>query len=102
MISAQGQAALTALARDAVNLKGYIVQVEGFADSSGNAAMNQQLSMARADAVTAYLIQNCNIPVRHIVAPGAMGTARPAAPNETADGRAENRRAEVKILVNKA
>src|SRR5271169_2026521 len=101
VISQQDQAALMQLAHDAVNLTGYIVQVKGFADSSGNAAMNQKLSMARAEAVIAYLIQNCNVPVRHIVAPGAMGTADPTAPNETAQGRAENRRVEVKVLVNK-
>jgi OmpA-OmpF porin, OOP family len=63
--------------------------------------MNQQLSMDRAQSVIAYLIQNCNVPVRHVVAPGAMGTADPAAANETAQGRAENRRVEVKVLVNK-
>ena len=101
MISAEGQAALTALAKQTVNLKGYIVQVQGYADSSGNAAMNQQLSMERADAVIAYLIQNCKIPVRHIVAPGAMGTSDPTATNETTQGRSENRRVEVKVLVNK-
>jgi OmpA-OmpF porin, OOP family len=84
-----------------VNLTGYIISVKGFADSSGAAAMNQKLSMDRAEAVMAYLIQNCNIPVRHIVAPGAMGTADPAATNETESGRAENRRVEVKVLVNK-
>lgn len=101
VISAQAQAALTALAHDAVTLKGYIVQVKGFADSSGSAAMNQRLSMDRADAVIAYLIQNCNVPVRHIVAPGAMGEANPTASNETTQGRAENRRVEVTVLVNK-
>ena len=101
MISAEGQAALTALAKQTVNLKGYIVQVQGYADSSGNAAMNQQLSMERADAVIAYLIQNCKIPVRHIVAPAAMGESNPSATNETEQGRSENRRVEVKILVNK-
>jgi len=63
--------------------------------------MNQKLSMDRAQEVVAFLLQDCNIPVRHIVAPGAMGTADPAAPNETASGRAENRRVEVKVLVNK-
>jgi OOP family OmpA-OmpF porin len=101
VISEQGQAALKALAQGAANLKGYIIQVKGFADTSGNAAMNQQLSMERADAVIAYLIQNCNIPVRHVVAPGAMGTADPTATNETAQGRTENRRVEVTVLVNK-
>jgi OmpA-OmpF porin, OOP family len=101
VISASDKAALSALARNAVNLTGYIIQVKGFADSSGNAAMNQQLSMDRAQAVIAYLIQDCNVPVRHVIAPGAMGTADPAAANETAQGRAENRRVEVKVLVNK-
>jgi OmpA-OmpF porin, OOP family len=101
VISASDKTALSALAHDAVNLTGYIIQVKGYADSSGNAAMNQQLSMDRAQAVIAYLIQDCNVPVRHIIAPGAMGTADPTATNETAQGRAENRRVEVKVLVNK-
>ena len=100
-ISANDKAALSKLAHDAVNSTGYIISVKGFADSSGNAAMNQKLSMDRAQEVIAYLIQDCNVPVRHVVAPGAMGTADPAAPNETAQGRAENRRVEVKVLVNK-
>jgi len=100
-ISAADQEALNKLAHNAVNLKGYIIQVKGFADSSGNAAMNQQLSMDRAQNVIAYLIQNCNVPVRHIVAPGAMGEVAPVASNETKAGRAENRRVEVKVLLNK-
>jgi OmpA-OmpF porin, OOP family len=101
VISANDKAALSTLAHDAVNLTGYIIQVKGFADSSGNAAMNQKLSMDRAQEVIAYLVQDCNVPVRHVIAPGAMGTADPAATNETAQGRAENRRVEVKVLVNK-
>jgi len=100
-ISASDKATLKQLAQTAVGLTGYIIQVKGFADSSGNAAMNQTLSMDRAQEVIAYLIQDCKVPVRHIVAPGAMGTVDPAAPNETAQGRAENRRVEVKVLVNK-
>jgi OOP family OmpA-OmpF porin len=101
VISAADQEALNKLAHNAVNLTGYIIQVKGFADSSGNAAMNQKLSMERAQDVIAYLIQNCNVPVRRIVAPGAMGEAAPAATNETKTGRAENRRVEVKVLLNK-
>ncbi len=100
-ISGGDEDALKKLAHDAASLTGYIIQVEGFADSSGNAAMNQNLSMDRAQNVIAFLIQNCNVPVRHIVAPGAMGEAAPTASNETAAGRAENRRVEVKVLLNK-
>ncbi|MGC1449890.1 MAG: OmpA family protein [Candidatus Sulfotelmatobacter sp.] len=100
-ISASDQAALTELATAAMSLTGYIIQVKGYADSSGNAKMNQELSMERANAVIAYLLQNCKIPLRHIVAPGAMGISDPAAPNESADGRAENRRVDVKVIVNR-
>jgi OOP family OmpA-OmpF porin len=100
-ISPVDQEALKKLGHSAVNLTGYIIQVKGFADSSGNAAMNQKLSMERAQNVIAFLLQNCNVPVRHIIAPGAMGEAAPVASNETAQGRAENRRVEVKVLVNK-
>jgi len=101
VISAADQEALKKLAHNAVNLTGYIIQVKGFADSSGNAAMNQKLSMERAQNVIAFLLQNCNVPVRHIIAPGAMGDAAPVASNETTSGRAENRRVEIKVLVNK-
>ena len=100
-ISQKDKDVLSQLARDAMNLKGYIVQVQGFADSSGNAAMNQRLSMDRAQEVIAYLLQSCNVPLRQIVAPGAMGEADPAATNETAQGRTENRRVEVKVLLNR-
>jgi OOP family OmpA-OmpF porin len=100
-ISAQDQAELKKLAQNAVKLTGYIIEVKGFADSTGTAAMNQKLSEDRAQAVVAYLIQQCDVPVRHIVAPGAMGIYQPTASNETKVGRAENRRADVKVLVNK-
>jgi OOP family OmpA-OmpF porin len=100
-ISDSDKAALTALAQTAIGTKGYLLEVKGYADSSGNAAMNQELSMDRADAVVAFLLQNCCVPLRQIVAPGAMGVADPAAPNETAGGRAANRRVDVKVIVNK-
>ncbi|HEY6304555.1 MAG TPA: OmpA family protein [Terriglobales bacterium] len=100
-ISDSDKDALKLLAGTALGTKGYIVQVKGFADSSGNAAMNQQLSMDRAQAVVAFLLQTCNVPLRHIVAPGAMGIVDPAATNETSEGRADNRRVDVKVLVNR-
>jgi OmpA-OmpF porin, OOP family len=100
-ISAKDQIALKELANTATGLKGYIVEVIGYADSTGNAAINTKLSEDRAQAVITYLVQQGSVPVRHIVAPGAMGEYGAAAPNETKEGRAENRRVEVKILVNK-
>jgi outer membrane protein OmpA-like peptidoglycan-associated protein len=89
------------LAQTATGLKGYIVEVMGYTDSTGNAAMNTKLSEDRAKAVITCLVQQGSVPVRHIVAPGAMGEYGEAASNETKEGRAENRRVEVKILVNK-
>jgi OOP family OmpA-OmpF porin len=100
-ISAKDQEELQRLAQSALTRKGYIIEVLGFADSTGTAAMNQKLSEDRAKAVIAFLIQRCSVPVRHIVAPGAMGIYQPAASNETKEGRAENRRVEIKILINK-
>lgn len=100
-LSAEDEAQLKSLAETASGLKGYIVEVTGYADATGSAAMNTRLSEDRAKAVVTYLVQQGNIPVRHIVAPGAMGEYGAAASNETQAGRAENRRVEVKILVNK-
>jgi outer membrane protein OmpA-like peptidoglycan-associated protein len=92
---------LKQLAQTATGMAGYIVEVTGYADSKGSAAMNTTLSEKRAKAVITYLQQQGGVPIRHIVAPGAMGEYGSAAPNETAAGRAENRRVEVKVLVNK-
>jgi outer membrane protein OmpA-like peptidoglycan-associated protein len=92
---------LKQLAQTATNMSGFLVEVIGFADATGNAAMNTELSENRAKAVVSYLTQQCGVPSRRIVAPGAMGEYGPAASNETRTGRAENRRVEVKVLVNK-
>ena len=100
-ISRQDEATLMQLAQNSANLKGYLIEVKGFCDSRGSAAINQQLSMERAQEVVAFLLQSGNIPLTRIVAPGAMGDADPAATNETKEGRAENRRVEVKILIDK-
>ena len=100
-ISAEDQEQLKSLAQTATALKGYIIEVTGYADSTGSAAINTKLSETRARAVITFLMQQGGVPVRHIVAPGAMGEYGAAAPNETEEGRAENRRVEVKVLVNK-
>jgi OmpA-OmpF porin, OOP family len=100
-ISAQDQETLKQLAQTARGLTGYIIEVTGYADSTGSAAINTKLSEERAKAVITHLVQQGSVPTRHIVAPGAMGEYGSAAPNETKAGRAENRRVEVKVLVNK-
>ena len=79
------------------------VTIEGHTDSRGAAAYNQQLSQKRADAVKNYLIQNFNIDASRVNAIG-YGEAKPIADNNTADGRATNRRvqAEIQTTVTKA
>jgi len=100
-ISPEDEEQLKQVAQTATALTGYIIEVTGYADSTGSAAMNTKLSEDRAKAVITFLMQQGNVPVRHIVAPGAMGEYGAVAPNETKAGRAENRRVEVKIFVNK-
>lgn len=100
-VSKEDVAKLNELAQAAKGLSGYIVEVVGYADSTGSAAVNTKLSEDRAKQVVTWLMQQGGIPVRHIVAPGAMGEYGSRASNETKKGRAENRRVEVKVLVNK-
>jgi OOP family OmpA-OmpF porin len=100
-ISAEDQRVLDDLAQKAMNLKGYVIEIAGFADSSGDAAHNRVLSQQRADAVVRYLQENHEIPLRRIVTPFGYGQMRPAADNSTPEGRRQNRRVEVKILVSR-
>lgn len=100
VLSDQAKKDLDNLAQKALAQKGYIVEVAGFADSTGKAARNQVLSEARADAVTRYLEQQGNIPIHRILTPAGMGTSHEVASNDNPEGRKMNRRVEVKILVN--
>jgi outer membrane protein OmpA-like peptidoglycan-associated protein len=101
VISDEHKKEIAALAEDALKYKGYVIEVKGYADSIGRLAANQQLSKERAEAVVAYLLQDCHVPVKNIVAPGAMSETHPVASNESPSGRAENRRAELRLLVNR-
>jgi outer membrane protein OmpA-like peptidoglycan-associated protein len=92
---------LDEIANKALNAKGYVLEVTGFADSTGNTDHNRILSQHRADAVIRYLVEQHQIPLRRIVTPYGFGESNPIADNKTRDGRAENRRVEVKVLVNK-
>jgi outer membrane protein OmpA-like peptidoglycan-associated protein len=99
-LSDEGKTQLTDLANEAKGLKGYLVEVKGFASTSGGAERNQALSDERAENVEAFLQQQ-GIAIQHIVNTGAMGTTAPVAANDTDEGRKQNQRVEVKILVNR-
>lgn len=93
---------LLKLAQQAKGITGYVIQVKGYASKVGSAALNQKLSTERAENVTNFLEQEGGIPLTNMLAPGAMGTSQQVAPDNTAEGQAENRRVVVSILQNKA
>ncbi|MGH9764722.1 MAG: OmpA family protein [Blastocatellia bacterium] len=101
VLSPSDRESLDQLASKAMTSKGYVIEVAGYTDSSGNVARNRVLSQQRADAVVRYLQENHDIPLRRMVTPFGYGETRPVADNGTVDGRRQNRRVEVKILINK-
>lgn len=92
---------LDALAQPLENEKGYMVEVAGYADTTGSKELNQVLSERRAAAVIRYLQQDGNVPLRRIFAPAGLGTSHAAADNKSREGRQQNRRVEVRVLVNR-
>ncbi len=100
-IDPQFKPQLLQLAQQAKGITAYIIQVEGYASKVGSAAMNQKLSQERASNVLEFLEQQGGIPLTNVLAPGAMGTSQQVAPDNTAEGQAENRRVVVRILQNK-
>ena len=82
-------------------LKGWMVAVTGYADSTGKTARNRSLSERRADAVINYLVTKHGLPPRRLVQPFGYGSTNPVASNDTSKGRALNRRVEISVLVNK-
>lgn len=101
VLSVDSKAKLDELATKALNAKGYVVEVSGFTDSTGSVERNRALSQRRADAVIRYLVENHSIPLRRIVTPYGFGESNAVAENSSRTGRAQNRRVEVKLLVNK-
>src|SRR5436190_2348424 len=97
----ESKTALDDIASKALNAKGYVLEVSGYADSRGSVNLNRALSQRRADAVIRYLVENHNIPLRRIVTPYGYGEMNPVADNTSREGRAQNRRVEIKLLVNK-
>ena len=101
VLSAAEKAELDKLAESAKGEKGFLIEVAGFASSDGDENLNRRLSQKRADAVIQYLAENYSIPLRRFILPMGYGEKQPIADNSTRDGRKENRRVEVRILVSK-
>ena len=93
---------LLKLAEGAKSINGYMIEVKGYASSSGSVALNQRLSEDRADSVANLLVQTAHIPLTRMLAPGAMGESHQVGDEKTAEGQAENRRVVVRVLQNKA
>jgi outer membrane protein OmpA-like peptidoglycan-associated protein len=92
---------LDTVAGVAATLDGYMIEISGYASASGSSELNQKLSEARAAAVTQYLEEVRDIPVRRIVSPVGYGSTHPDAPNIDQHGRALNRRVDVKVLIHR-
>ena len=97
-LTAKAKTALDQLLAEVPNTKGYLVVVEGDTDSVGSANYNYKLSERRADAVVQYLSSK-NIPAHKIYLIG-LGKDKYVAENNTADGRAKNRRVDVRLMTN--
>jgi outer membrane protein OmpA-like peptidoglycan-associated protein len=101
VISPEAKRQLDALAEKALAAKWYMLEVGGHTDSTGGEAKNFVLSRQRAEAVIQYLAVNHKIPLRRFVSPMGYGKTDAVADNKTTAGRAQNRRVEVKMLLNR-
>jgi outer membrane protein OmpA-like peptidoglycan-associated protein len=101
VLSPDAKAALDDIATQAKNERGFVIEVRGFASADGSENLNRQLSQRRADSVVRYLAERHDIPLRRIILPFGYGEAMALADNSTRDGRQQNRRVEVKILISR-
>jgi len=76
---------------------GNYIEIEGHTDATGSPAMNERLGLARAENVKRYLYETYQIPL-HKINVISYGEDKPVAPNNTRDGRAQNRRVVIKVL----
>ena len=79
------------------NTRDYILEIQGFTDSTGSATKNLELSRKRADSVVRYLTSKHNIPLRRISMLG-LGEDDPSADNSTREGRKQARRVEIRVF----
>jgi outer membrane protein OmpA-like peptidoglycan-associated protein len=101
VLSADAKSQLDDFASQITNEKGFVIEIRGFASADGSENLNRRLSQRRADAVVRYLAENHDIPLRRIILPFGYGEAMPVADNATLDGRKQNRRVELRMLVSK-
>lgn len=101
VLSDDDKKALSKLASDAMSTQNYMIEIAGYASSTGTKSLNQQLSDSRAAAVADYLRNQANVPMRRILAPAGYGATHAAAINTDPQGRDVNQRVDVKVLVNK-
>jgi OmpA-OmpF porin, OOP family len=93
-------APLLGLAQKASSVNGYMIEVRGYASTTGSASLNQKLSQSRASNVVNLLLQQGQVPLARMLAPGAMGET--GGKDETATDEAQARRVVVRVLQNKA
>jgi outer membrane protein OmpA-like peptidoglycan-associated protein len=101
VLSPEAKASLDEVANASTGLKGYTIEVTGFASADGSTAMNKKLSQRRAQAVIDYLVEQHNIPLRRIGTSYGFGELQAVADNTTREGREQNRRVEIKLLVSR-
>jgi len=101
VLTPEAKTMLDEIAAQAKTERAFVLEVRGFASSDGSTNLNDRLSERRSAAVVRYLAQQHQIPLRRIVLPFGYGEAIPVADNGTREGRIQNRRVEVKMLVNR-
>ena len=101
-LTPQAQQELCQAAAEAEATDNALLLVVGYTDSTGSYEVNQELSEKRAERVTNYLQQQCGWKPWRMLTPTGMAEADPAADNYTTQGKAQNRRVAVNILVSKA
>ena len=77
--------------------QGVYIEIEGHTDTTGPSTLNERLALERAEAVKRYLYEHHQVPL-HKMNVISYGEERPVAPNDTRQGRAENRRVVIKVL----
>jgi outer membrane protein OmpA-like peptidoglycan-associated protein len=101
VLSPEAKSSLDEVANAATSMKGYVIEVTGFASSDGSTAANKRLSQRRAQAVIDYLVETHNVPLRRVGQSFGFGEMQAVADNTTREGREQNRRVEVKLLVSR-